>query len=485
LLIVTRRFNPIMLASLALAVAAPAAVANVPAAVTATSAVRDQPAGTANGLLTTTVTYTDTDATAAAATVPNPIALRPGFVFRLRTCVAYHLHGATPVSRCAERSVDTRENAEPVRRNAPSVTLAAQPRPTTQPWGYFTSYSEAGRVASDRWVYDAHSWPDGGLQGAGIAVAPQNQDAGTLPPDSSVTLDTFDTAINSGQADSICTPVMSAPNGSPLPAGVTTSHPAYTGAPGYYEIGTPTGAFAGRPPRGIMLVIHGGGWASIGGGPVQGMRHDADRWRARGWTTVNITYRGCGRSVADVLWFYDRTRAAIPADARICAIGTSAGGNLALLIGAGRPDLYCAVSQAGPTDLRTIQSEFAYDPATGGYTQTLGGRYVHNLGAAAFGEENLASFSPAALAAGSLSSTRVLQGFSADDTLVPYQQTADLATAMHTANPAAYVDSVQLPIGTVPFGHGRITRAAQREFFAREEGLVGPLSGPAATLGPP
>jgi len=306
-----------------------------------------------------------------------------------------------------------------------------------------------------------------------------------LPPNSSVTLDTFDTAINSGQADSICTPGRSPADGSPLPAGVMTSHAAYAGAPGYYEIGTPTGAFAGQPPRGIMLVIHGGGWTTFGVGAVQSMRPDADRWRARGWTTVNITYRGCGVTLADVLWFYDRTRAAIPADARICAIGTSAGGNLALLIGASRPDLYCAVSQAGPTDLRTIQSEFAYDPATGGYTQTLGGRYVHNLGAAAFGEENLASFSPAALAAGSLSSTRVLQGFSADDTLVPYQQTADLATAMRTANPAAYVDSVQLPIGTIPFGHGRITRAAQREFYAREEGLVGPLSGPPAMLAPP
>ncbi|MGH2941899.1 MAG: alpha/beta hydrolase family protein [Solirubrobacteraceae bacterium] len=474
-----------MLASLALAVVgAPVAAANVPAPVITTNTVRDQPGGTANGLLTTTVTYTDTAATAAAATIPNAIALRPGVVFRLRTCVAYHLNAAAPESRCAERSVDTRANTATVSRNAPSVTLAGRPRPTTQPWGYFTSYTEVSHVANGAWAYDAHSWPSSGLQGAGTAVAPQEQDVGTLPPNGSVTLDTFDTAINSGQADSICTPAVWPPNGSPLPAGVTTSHVAYAGAPGYYEIGTPTGAFAGQQPRGIMLVIHGGGWASVGVGAVQSMRPDADRWRARGWTTVNITYRGCGRTVADVLWFYDRTRAAIGAAPRICALGTSAGGNLALLIGANRPDLYCAVSQAGPTDLRTIQSELAYDPATGGYTQTLGGRYVHNLGAAAFGEENLASFSPAALASG-LSGTRVLQGFSADDTLVPYQQTADLADAMRAANLAAYVDRMQLAFGTIPFGHGRVTRAAQREFFAREEGLVGPVSGPPLTLGPP
>ena len=38
------------------------------------------------------------------------------------------------------------------------------------------------------------------------------------------------------------------------------------GAPAYYEVGLPTGAYAGQAPRGAMLVIHGGGWM-----------HDRDR----------------------------------------------------------------------------------------------------------------------------------------------------------------------------------------------------------------
>jgi acetyl esterase/lipase len=231
-----------------------------------------------------------------------------------------------------------------------------------------------------------------------------------------------------------------------------------------------------------MLVIHGGSWSIVGAGAVETMRPDADRWRARGWETVNLTYRACGQSLADVLWFYDRARAWFGAEARICALGTSAGGHLSLLIGATRPDLYCAVSQAGPTDLTRIQDEGAYDAATGRYDSTLGGRWVHNLAAAAFGEENLPTYSPAAQAAATLKSTRVLQGFSADDPMVPFQQAVDLGEAISAANPAAYVDNLQLAIGTIPFGHGLVTRAALDDFHARERRLVAPVAAPTVPL---
>jgi hypothetical protein len=132
------------------------------------------------------------------------------------------------------------------------------------------------------------------------------------------------------------------------------------------------------------------------------------------------------------------------------------------------------ISQAGPTDLSVVQDEGAYDPATGTYSQTLGGRVVHNAAAAAFGEENLPLYSPAAQASPTLQSTRVLQGFSADDGFVPYQQATDLADAMHTANPAAYVEDIQLEAGTIPFGHGGVTRAALNDFYARERRLAAP-----------
>jgi len=469
------RLAAALLAGLVLAIFASGAAANIPAPITKSNTVRAPAIGSpANGTLTTRVVYTDTTASATAAT-SDPIRLRKGFSYRLRTCVAYHLHALAPVSSCAERDVDTSSNNTTVRRHAPTVTLSGQPRPTSEPWGYFTPYTEVLYLSASPWPWAAHSWPDDGLQGAGIPVAAQGQAAGTLPANSAVTLDgPYTGAINSGQPDSICTDQPAPPNGSALPAGVSTSHPAFAGAPAYYEVGLPTGSYAGQTPRGIMLVIHGGGWTITSVGAVQAMRPNADRWRARGWETVNLSYRPCGQSTADALWFYDRARDWFGAGARLCTLGLSSGGHLALLIGAQRPDLYCAVSQAGPTDLRTIQSEGAYDPATGEYNQTLGGRWVHNLAAAAFGEENLAAYSPAAQAFATLKGTRVLQGFSADDEKVPYRQAADLGEAMSAANPAAYVDNVQLATGTIPFGHGRVTQAALDDYYAREDQLVAP-----------
>jgi len=478
-----KRSHAATLALLVLGLSAPCAAANVPAPIVKTNPIRFTPANSEpNGTLTTTVTYTDADATATASTAYT-IRLQPGLFFRLRTCVAYHLNGQAPVSRCAERTVDTTSNTTTVDAYAPRITLAAQPRPTTQPWGYFTAYTEVHSRSGASWQLRANSWPIRGLLGAGIAVAPQDQDSGILPPNSTVLLDgAFDGAIDTGQPDSICTGVPMPSDGLPLPAGVSTSDPAFAASPAYYEVGLPRGHYLGQPPRGVMLVIHGGTWISTAAGAVESMRADADRWRSRGWETVNLTYRPCGQSLTDVLWFYDRARAAFAPGTKICALGTSAGGHLALLIGASRPDLYCAISQAGPTDLRVIQDEPAYDAASGTFSQTRGGRLVHNAAAAAFGEENLPAYSPAAQVLPTLRSTRVLQGFSADDAFVPYQQANDLADAMHAVDPAAYVESIQLAAGTVPFGHGGVTRDALTDYYARERLLAEPV-GVAGVLG--
>jgi acetyl esterase/lipase len=466
-----------------LAVVAGSAVANVPDPVTRVNSVRIPWTGSvANGTLTTEVTYSDMTATATAST-GETISLGTGLVFRLFTCVAYHLAGVPPVSECAERTVDTQANTAPVVTYAPSVTLSGQPRPTTQSWGYFTAYAQVLYQSAGSLLIAAESWPDDGLQGAGVPIAAQDQTTGTLPANSTVTLDgPFNSALNSGQPDSICSNQQAGLDGSPLPPGVRTSHPAFGDAPAYYEVGLPMGAYAGQVPRGIMLVIHGGGWTTTGAGGVQAMRPDADRWRARGWETVNLTYRACAQSVEDVLWFYDRARAWFGAGAKICALGTSAGGHLALLIGANRPDLYCAVSVAGPTNLSSIQGENVYNAATGRYDSTLASRWVHNLAAAAFGEENLPRYSPAALASTMLKNTRVLQGFPADDSIVPYQQAVDLGEAMSVANVDAYVDNVQLAKGTIPFGHGRVTQAALDAFYAREARLVAPITAPTVAL---
>src|SRR5690348_6185689 len=64
-----------------------------------------------------------------------------------------------------------------------------------------------------------------------------------------------------------------------------------------YEVGYPAGRYAGRRPRGIMLLIHGGGWYIVGPGPLATQRDAALRWRRRGWLTVNLDYPACGRSL--------------------------------------------------------------------------------------------------------------------------------------------------------------------------------------------
>ena len=472
----------LMLGLLGLVTVAASAAANVPDPVAKTTTIRVPAAGNApNGSLTTTVTYTDTTASARSSS-GTTVSLGAGRTFRLRTCVAYHLYGTAPVSSCAQRTVDTHANTGSVLTHVPSVTLAAQPRPTTEPWGTFTGYAEVLYQSGESWPLIAHSWPDDGLQGAGIAVAAEGRETGVLPPSSAVALDgPFTSAINRGQPDGICTADVRPYSGG-LPAGVTASHPAFEGAPAYAEVGLPTGAHEGQAPHGVMLVIHGGSWSATGPGAVQAMRPDADRWRALGWETVNLSYRPCGQSLGDVLWFYDRAREWFGPDAAIAAIGTSAGATLALLLGANRTGLYSVVSQAGPTDLTTIHQEGAYNAATGLYDQTNGGRFVHNVGAAAFGEENLLAYSPAAQAASALNGTRVLQAFSADDQLVPYQQAADLAGALLAADPAAYVDDLQLAKGTIPFGHGKVTLAALDGFYARERWLVAPVTAPTVAL---
>jgi hypothetical protein len=475
-----RRVDAALLSLVILAVAAPGAAANIPAPVTRANAIRVPAMGdAANGSLRTTVSYSDTSATAAAST-GNSIALAKGDYYRLRTCVSYHLHASTPVPTCAERDVDTRSSSAAVLTYAPSVTVSGA-RPTTQQGAYFTAYSEIVSRTATGVTMRAHGWPDNGLQGAGIAVAAQGQGSGTLPDNNTTNLDSpFTGALNTGQPDSICN-AAPRPYAGPGPGpGITAAHAAYAGAPGYYEVGSPSGAHAGNASLGVMLVVHGGAWASNGPGAVQGMRADADRWRERGWTTVNITYRACGQSAADVLWFYDRTRAAL-GDTKVCALGSSAGGNLALLVAAYRPGLYCVVNQAGPTDLNTVKGEVAYDAASGQHNTTTGGRWLHNLGAAAFGTENLSWFSPAALARGTLKTTRVLNAFSADDALVPWPQAADLSSAMRAANASAYVDNLQLAKGTVPFAHGAVTQAAISDFNAREIQLASGTAGPVGT----
>jgi hypothetical protein len=143
----------------------------------------------------------------------------------------------------------------------------------------FTPYTDVLYESAGSWPVLAQSWPDDGLQGAGIAVAAQDETTGTLPPGSPLTLDRpFTSAINTGEPDSICTGEPASASGGQTPPGLRTSHPAFPGAPAYYEVGPSSGRYAGQAPRGVMLVIHGMGAASC---TTSAPRRSARRtWRA-------------------------------------------------------------------------------------------------------------------------------------------------------------------------------------------------------------
>jgi hypothetical protein len=114
-------------------------------------------------------------------------------------------------------------------------------------------------------------------------------------------------------------------------------------------------------PRGIVLVLHGGAWRNVGATPL---RQVADyragelvrEWRARGFITVLSTYGYGEAGWTDVVAVYDQLHARYP-DLPIGAYGQSAGGQLALLLGAAR-DLAFVVSDAGPTDWDTWRSTY-------------------------------------------------------------------------------------------------------------------------------
>lgn len=449
------------------------AISQIPATQSKNNAVRVVPANTYGGNLNTTVTYQPTTAT-AMATTGNSILLGKGFEFRLTTVIGYHAFGQAPDNRFASRDVDTRFNSGNISTSAPTIVHTVA-RPVTGE-AHFTPYIHVlFKNSNGAYVLASHSWPNNGLQGAGIPIAAQNQTNGAALPLSQTTeLDgAFGGLIDSGEPDSLACGTIQLATG-PLPAGLTTNNVGFSGAPAYYEIGTPTGAYNGIPARGIALLIHGGGWVIAGPGAVEGMRSTADRWRARGFRTVNVSHRPGGLCATDVLWFFDRVRSTYGATIPIVTMGQSAGGHLALVVASYRTNVYAAISQAGPTDLAAIATQPAYDSATGG-TQTNAGRWVHNLGAASFGVENLELYNLVGRAH-TLTNTRILQGFALNDVLVSPDQATTLQTAIQSINPSAYVDTDLMPDGSVQFIHGFVSTAANNNFITtRELNLIATL----------
>ena len=462
-----RAVLPAFLLALSISAFLPAvAAANAVAPVTVSSQVKIIPAygGYPDGSASMTVSFTDTSATATAS--GTSVGLGPGHVFHVDTCIKAH---SLPPSfaystTCQENTVDTTSNTAAISVAAPTAT-ATLSRPASGASAYFSFIvSVSEKNADNSFSAVASSWPSAGLAGASVAVPSVGASTAGAPTSEGAMLSNNTTGgVNTGQPDSFCEGFQYPPPTS-VEDGVSTTVLG-SGAPAYYEVGEPTGAYAGLPPKGIMLIINGGGWSLNGAGMVASNRSDADQWRAAGWRTVNLTYRPCNQSFADVQWFYDQARALWGSSLPYCALGASAGGNLALMLAAARPSLSCVISEAGPTDGLSIKNEST--PAG----NTNGPRWVYNLLAAAVSPEQVVWWSPALFTI----HARVLWAISAGDPYIPWAQGTELQTKMLAANPAAYINLLQLPSGTTPWVHADISATALATFRAAEQLLVAPL----------
>lgn len=240
-----------------------------------------------------------------------------------------------------------------------------------------------------------------------------------------------------------------------------------------YEVGAPAG---GGTPQRVMLFLHGGGWYRIGTGMLATERAGAAAWQAAGWETVNATYRSCRNSLASVLETYDAVRASVGPSVPICVKGESAGGQLALMLAARRPDVACVIAAAAPTDLYTIKSQ--------GTAEGIGdgARSVFGFARAAFRRRNLADMSPV----GHVDTirARLLLAVADDDKLIPLAQQQELTDLLRAADPAASVDLDVLAPGDQDFVHGSASTAALKELEGRITALVAPFGTAPVTASP-
>lgn len=180
------------------------------------------------------------------------------------------------------------------------------------------------------------------------------------------------------------------------------------------------------------MLIHGGSWSGLNRAAYQSMLAIAPIFRSFGFETLTVDYRQGAQGVRDVEALYRDARRQVGQSIPICAVGVSAGGHLALMLAVRFPDLACAISFAGPTDLPAFRTEPGGGP---GYRIVVG----------AFGTGALTRLSPA-LHAGSIRA-KLLLVYAQNDPLVPVAQ----GYAMAHADPSAKL--IVLPPGSAPFVH--------------------------------
>jgi len=213
------------------------------------------------------------------------------------------------------------------------------------------------------------------------------------------------------------------------------------------QLDLPSGQFAGKPPRAVLILIHGAGWTGLSRAAYRSEAATAPLFTRLGYATMTIDYSPGAAGVRDVGRYYAVARRRFGTRTPICAVGTSAGGHLALMLAVRQPDLACVISLAGPTDLVALDSE-------------PGGGVAAGLARQAFGATRLADVSPARYA-GAIRA-RVMLVYAAGDPIVPVAQGYAMARADRRAQ------LIVLPPGQANFIHSKVDRTAVERAEAQE-----------------
>ena len=213
----------------------------------------------------------------------------------------------------------------------------------------------------------------------------------------------------------------------------------------------------GQSPREVVMLIHGGGWAGIDPTAVQETAAQAPIYESAGYETVVPDYRRGAQGIDDVERFYHEAQRRFP-NLPICVVGNSAGGHIALMLAVKDPDLACAVSLAGPTDLPALASE-------------PGGEIADRLATKNFGDTSQFKELSPALHADSICA-RVLLIYARNDPIVPVAQGEEMARALPSAT------LIVLPPGTAGFVHSGgeaqygVDVAARTQAYGQLAGLL-------------
>ncbi|WP_026910267.1 alpha/beta hydrolase family protein [Patulibacter minatonensis] len=119
----------------------------------------------------------------------------------------------------------------------------------------------------------------------------------------------------------------------------------------------PTAVAPRSRPRGLLFVIHGGGWGPSTNASIKEAAAWGTGYQKQGWAAYTISMHSGPAGIEDAVAAYDRNRRRFGPKVPFCAIGASSGGNVALMLAARRPAMRCVIANAPPTDLARLYRE--------------------------------------------------------------------------------------------------------------------------------